>query len=125
MSKKADSKGKKGGKRKPKGQAVRNDDDFISVAAHPRARAHVRRAKGWGGLLGFVLAAYLSLSAGVPADEAGLRAIVGGFGGYLLAWAVSVTVWRQLVLAELHLAADRIRGIGAEQSMPADSGRLD
>lgn len=78
-----------------------------SVAAHPRARAQVRRAKGIGGLAGFVIAGYLSLKAGVPGDQVGLRALGAGIGGYMLAWAAAVTVWRHLVMAELRAAVER------------------
>jgi hypothetical protein len=78
-----------------------------SVAAHPRASYQVRRAKGWGGVAGFGIAAYLSHKAGVPIADLGLRAIVAGMAGYLLAWACAVTVWRQLVLAELRTAMER------------------
>src|ERR1700751_5093697 len=67
-----------------------------SVAAHPRASYQVRRAKGWGGLAGFAVAAYLSYKAGVPTVDLGLRAIIAGIIGYLLAWACAVTVWRHL-----------------------------
>jgi hypothetical protein len=72
-----------------------------SIATHPRAGAQVRRAKGLGGLGGFAIAGLLSLQAGVPTFDVGLRALVAGVTGYMLAWACSVTVWRHLVLAEL------------------------
>ena len=64
----------------------------------------MRRAKGWGGIAGFGIAAYLSYKAGVPTVDLGLRAIVAGIAGYMLAWACAVTVWRHLVLAELRAA---------------------
>ncbi len=67
----------------------------------------MRRAKGWGGIAGFAIAAYLSHKAGVPTVDVGLRAIVAGMVGYMLAWACAVTVWRHLVLAELRAALDR------------------
>jgi hypothetical protein len=78
-----------------------------SVAAHPRASYQVRRAKGWGGIAGFALAGYLSYKTGVPTFDVGLRAIVAGIVGYMLAWACAVTVWRHLVLAELRAAHER------------------
>ena len=67
----------------------------------------MRRAKGWGGLAGFGLAAYLSYKAGVPTVDVGVRAVLAGLAGYMLAWACAVTVWRHLVLAELRAAVDR------------------
>jgi hypothetical protein len=103
MSKKAapdktEKKAKKG-----KGEAASGP----SLAAHPRASYQVRRAKGWGGIAAFAIAAYLSYKAGVPTADIGLRAIVAGIVGYMLAWACAVTIWRHLVLAELRAAHER------------------
>jgi hypothetical protein len=101
---KSDAKGKtKGDKKGKKGKGAA---DGISVAAHPRAAAQVRRAKGFGGVTFFLVTAYLSHKAQVPADQVAVRALVGGIGGYMLAWMCSVTVWRHLVLAELRSAID-------------------
>jgi hypothetical protein len=100
---KSDAKGKtKGDKTGKKGKGA----DGISVAAHPRAAAQVRRAKGFGGVTFFLVTAYLSHKAQVPADQVAVRALIGGIGGYMLAWMCSVTVWRHLVLAELRSAID-------------------
>lgn len=96
------AKDKKGKDKKGKGK---NDaQSGPSVAGHPRARQQVRRAKGWGGLAGFGIAAYLSYKAGVPMADLGLRALAAGVAGYILAWACAVSVWRHLVLAELRAA---------------------
>ena len=97
---KKDKKGKKG-----KGEAGATAGP--SVASHPRASYQVRRAKGWGGLAGFAIAAYLSHKAGVPTFDTGIRAIAAGLAGYMLAWACAVTVWRHLVLAELRAIVER------------------
>jgi hypothetical protein len=99
---KKDKKGKKG----KKGGAAGGP----SVAAHPRASYQVRRAKGWGGIIGFGLAAYFSYKAGVPTADLGLRALIAGIVGYMIAWACAVTVWRQLVLAEVRAALERVDG---------------
>ena len=93
----------KGAKKKAKTGAA-GASEAISVAAHPRAAAAVKRAKGFGGLGGFALAAYVSHKAGVPADQVGLRALAVGIAGYFVAWACAVTVWRHLVLAEFKAA---------------------
>jgi hypothetical protein len=114
MSKKADKgaeqadakKDKKGKKGKGAGDSAAGP----SVAAHPRASYQVRRAKGWGGIAGFALAAYFSYKAGVPTADLGMRALIAGIVGYMLAWACAVTVWRQLVLAELRAALERAEG---------------
>lgn len=98
------AKGKKSAGKKGQPEATSQGP---SVAHHPRAGSHVRRAKGWGGLAGFAIAGYLSLQAGVPTYDIGIRALVAGAAGYLLAWACSITVWKHLVLAELRVAAER------------------
>ena len=107
MSKKADDKADKKDKKGKKGKGGAGASSGPSVAAHPRASYQVRKAKGWGGMAGFGIAAYLSHKAGVPIADLGLRAIIAGMVGYMLAWACAVTVWRQLVLAELRAAVDR------------------
>ena len=107
MSKKAEQapdEEKKKGKKSKSGAAAPLGP---SVSAHPRASYQVRRAKGWGGIAGFAIAAYLSHKAGVPTVDIGLRAIVAGMVGYMLAWACAVTVWRHLLLAELRAAHER------------------
>src|SRR5437868_7608519 len=108
MSTKADKSDEKAKDKKGKGKKGEGDPSSgPSIAAHPRAAYQVRRAKGWAGLTGFVIAAYLSHKAGVPTVDLGLRAIVSGLAGYMLAWACAVTVWCHLVFAELRAAADR------------------
>jgi hypothetical protein len=107
---KADKKDKKG--KKDKGGAGASSGP--SVAAHPRASYQVRKAKGWGGMAGFGIAAYLSYKAGVPTFDLGLRAIIAGMVGYMLAWACAVTVWRQLVLAEMRAAVERAAPANAD-----------
>ena len=109
MAKSDKSAAKKGGKDKgKKGKKGKKGGDSasraISVADHPRAAAAVKRAKGYGGLGGFALAAYISHKAGVPAAQVGERALAVGIAGYLVAWACAVTVWRHLVLAEFKAA---------------------
>src|ERR1700744_6781459 len=103
---KSDAKGKKGDK---KGKKGKGSADGISVAGHPRAAAQVRRAKGFGGVTFFLITAYFSFKAGVPADQVAVRALIAGIGGYLLGWMCAVTVWGPLVLAELRAAIGRGR----------------
>ena len=73
----------------------------VSVAAHPRARASIRRTRARTALVAFGLVLFLSLSSGVPGQEAALRALVAGLVGNLAGWACALAVWRALVLAEL------------------------
>jgi hypothetical protein len=116
-AKAADKKDKKG----KKGKGGANASSGPSVAAHPRASHQVRKAKGWGGMAGFAVAAYLSHKAGVPTVDLGMRAIIAGMVGYMLAWACAVTVWRQLVLAELRAAVEHKAGPNPDM-IPARAG---
>ena len=94
-AKRTKGKDAKGGKPADGGSA-----DGPSVAGHPRAARQVALAKGWGGLIGFVLGGYLSLPTNTLV-EAGVRALVAGSVCYVVAWGVAVFAWRQLVVIEI------------------------
>jgi hypothetical protein len=100
--------------------------DGPSVAAHPRAARAVSRAKGWGGLGGFLLAGYLSLPTGTLA-EAALRALVAGSVCYVAAWGGAVFLWRRLVMIEIKGREQRLAAIaqpaGATGESPAMTER--
>ena len=99
-SKDSKKKGKKGGD-EAEGNAIR-------LAGHPRAQRHIAKAKGWGGLLGFFIVGWLSYGAGVPLPQAALRALAGGAGLYVLAWAAAVAVWREVAVAEVERERRRL-----------------
>ncbi len=101
-------KAKKGKKGKKGKRSVANNAG-TSVATHPRARLAVHRAKGWGGLIGFALAAYAAYGAHLPLAQAGVHALVAGVAGYLLAWACAVAICRHFVQTELKSIAERLR----------------
>lgn len=76
----------------------------LKLSEHPRAGRQIRAAKGWGGLLGFALVALLSWNAGVPPFDVGVRALLGGVAGYVVAWTGAVHAWRHLAVAEIRAA---------------------
>ena len=90
--------------KQPQGSAT-----AISVSGHPRAAYSIRRAKGFGGLLGLLLVAWLSYRSGALPVDVALRALIGGVTGYLTFWLLAVQVWRHLVVAEARAAAKRLR----------------
>jgi hypothetical protein len=104
--------------KKPKGPAV--SGTAISISAHPRAAYSIRRMKGYGGLLGVVLVAWLSWQAGALPVDVALRGLIGGIAGYVAAWTIAVQVWRHLVIAEARAAAERVR---ARSAGAAEAGR--
>jgi uncharacterized membrane protein YccC len=95
--------------KKDKGSSKETEaQDGIRLTRHPRARRHIAMAKGWGGLGAFVVVLYLSRKAGLPLADAVLRGLLGGVLGYVVAWMIAVTVWRQLALAELERLRARL-----------------
>ncbi len=110
-------KDKKGDRPNAKTKTQRNDEavPYSSIATHPRARASVRKAKAWTGLIAFAVAGALSLEASVPVVQAGARAIAAGIAGYLVAWWFAMMVWRQLMIAEKKVAIEEIARRRAER----------
>lgn len=111
MSDEKKSKGKAGDKSKAakgkKGKGKGSAADGLSVATHPRAGVQIRRAKGWGGLAGFVIGGYLSYKAGIALPMVLLRAVAFGIASYMVFWFCALTIWRQMLLAELRAMSDR------------------
>jgi hypothetical protein len=105
-----EKKAKKGSKG---GAAAAVDDGGIRIGAHPRARRSVRKARAWAGMVGFAAVLLLAMHAGVPAFEAVLRALAGGIVLHFAAWAFAITLWRRLIVAELEIARERLRGEAA------------
>ncbi|HWH92959.1 MAG TPA: hypothetical protein VNT03_03785 [Baekduia sp.] len=101
--------------KKPKG-AKSDTGAGIRLSAHPRARRHIAIAKGWGGLIAFLVVLELSRGAGLPWDEAFERSLVGGVVGYLSAWAIAQTIWRHIALAELEQLRRRLVAMADAQA---------
>jgi hypothetical protein len=78
----------------------------ISVSAHPRARASIRRTRARTALAAFAIVLFICLSGSVPPQEAFLRALLAGLVGNLVGWACALAVWRSLIMAELKVATD-------------------
>ena len=97
-------------------------DGAISVASHPRSASAVRRAKGFGGLLGTVLAVMLALRAGLPPLDAMVRGLAGGVIGYLALWAIALAVARQLIVAEIRARYAEVTRAAAVAAAEADAG---
>jgi uncharacterized membrane protein len=83
-------------------------DDYVRLAAHPRAQRAIGRAKAIGGVIGFVIGLWLASRAGLPSWDTGVRALAGGIAGWLIVWVAAVQIWKQLIIAEFR-AAERAR----------------
>ena len=78
----------------------------ISIAAHPRASGSIRRARARTALIAFGLVLLLCLHRGLG-QLAFVRALEAGVAGYLVAWAIGVALWKQIVLAEVKAAHEQ------------------
>jgi hypothetical protein len=107
-----DDKKDKKGKKKGKDEDGAASEGTPSVAAHPRAARAVSRAKGWGGLLGFLLAGYTALPTNTFADAL-LHALIAGVVCYVAVWAGAVFLWRRLVVLEVRSREAQIYGPSA------------
>jgi hypothetical protein len=102
-------------KRKEKGKAEGADGEkpgavpTVSLASHPRAHGAMRRVRARCAIGAFVLVAYLSHRSGVPGPDMLLRGLIGGLVAFFATWACGVTVYRQVVLAELRHAEEAWR----------------
>jgi hypothetical protein len=81
----------------------------LTLASDPRTSGRIALAKGYGALGAFVLVAFLSWSAGAPLYDTGLRALIAGVAGYLVAWSVAITVCRHVLLAQIRAARNAAR----------------
>ena len=95
--------------------------DGICVAGHPRSATAVRRAKGWGGVVGAALCTALALGAHLPLFDALLRGLAGGVGAYIVVWALALAVARQLVVAEVRARYAEIAEASAAAAAAAAS----
>jgi hypothetical protein len=92
---------KKAKKKKTGDDAAGEAPKAVTIAAHPRAKASIRRTRARIALATFGIVLYLSLHAGVGGQEAAMRALVGGLVGNLAGWACALAVWRAIVVQEL------------------------
>lgn len=77
-----------------------------SIAAHPRAKAAIRRARSRTAFVAFALVLLFGHHAGLTWFDATWRALVAGVAANLVAWRCALFVWRQLVIAELRRAEE-------------------
>jgi hypothetical protein len=87
---------------------------LICVADHPVASASIRRAKSLAGLAGFAITLGLGLRHDALLATACLHALAVGVAGYVVAWGASVTVWRQLLRAQVRTAVANARAKAEE-----------
>lgn len=91
--------------------AATTDTDLkpYTIDDHPRARRSIEQTRSWAALLTFAFGSMLSIQAGSTVFDGVLRGLVAGVVMFILTWAVSVMVWREIVRAEILQARERVR----------------
>lgn len=80
-----------------------------TIDDHPKARHSIEQIRSWAALLTFAFGSMLSIQAGSTLFDGIVRGLVAGVIMFVLAWAVSLMVWREIVRAEIHQARKLVR----------------
>ena len=90
-------------KEKDKGKSAKGDKPelVVSIAAHPRAKAGIRRARTRGALIVFALVLALNLVGHQDPFDATWRALLAGIVANVVVWRFAIVIWRHIVLAEV------------------------
>src|SRR3954452_23372946 len=102
-----------------------SDAPRVQLTEHPRARRQIATAKGWGGVIGFVLGFAPSRRAHMSDFEPGLHALAGGIGLYVVAWAGMVAIWREIAVAEVERARRQIAEYNRAAAEAAEAAKAD
>jgi uncharacterized membrane protein YccC len=85
-----------------------HEADEPRISHYPKAQQQINNAKAWGGLVLFLLIGFVSMQQGLPAFTVGVRALVAGMIGYIVAWAIALVVWRQVAINEVESLRKRM-----------------
>jgi hypothetical protein len=89
----------------------------VSIAAHPRAKASIRRTRTRAALIAFALVLALNLAGHQTAFDATWRALIAGIVVNVIAWRCALVVWRHIVISEVRqLEAARAEKIREHQA---------
>ena len=88
----------------------------VSISAHPRAKAGIRRARTRAAFIAFVVVLLLNLAGDQTAFDAVWRALAAGIVVNLIVWRFAIVVWRHIVISEVRqIEEQRIEQARAQQ----------
>ena len=105
-------------KDKGKGKSEKGDKPelVVSIAAHPRAKAGIRRARTRAALIVFALVLALNLVGDQELFDAVWRALLAGIVANVVVWRFAIVIWRHIVISEVRqLEEERVEKIKAQQ----------
>jgi hypothetical protein len=77
-----------------------DEQRLTSLSSHPTAGPAIRRARGLGGIGGFVLAAMIGFQHGIPFATTIERALAVGLCCNTVVWAAAVLLWKRALVAQ-------------------------
>jgi hypothetical protein len=90
-------------KDKDKGKSEKGEKPelVVSIAAHPRAKAGIRRARTRAALIVFALVLALNLVGDQELFDAVWRALLAGIVANVVVWRFAIVIWRHIVISEV------------------------
>ena len=92
---------KKPDKQKGKQAKAAEETVKVTISAHPRAKAGVRRARTRAALIAFIGVLVLNLVGDQTPFDAVWRALLAGIVVNVIVWRCAIVVWRHILLSEL------------------------
>ena len=99
---------------KEKDKKGKNAEETVKVtlSAHPRAKAGIRRARTRAALIAFILVLVLNLVGDQTPFDAVWRALLAGIVVNVIVWRCAIVIWRHILQVEL----DRLRETREERA---------
>ncbi|MDA0161940.1 hypothetical protein OM076_16820 [Solirubrobacter ginsenosidimutans] len=90
-------------KDKGKGKSEKGEKPelVVSIAAHPRAKAGIRRARTRAALIVFALVLALNIVGDQDLFDAVWRALLAGIVANVVVWRFAIVIWRHIVISEV------------------------
>src|SRR5215218_9718370 len=94
-------------KEKKKGKKGDDASLTVSISAHPRAKAGIRRARTRAAFGAFMLVLALNVIGDQELFDALWRALLAGIVVNVIVWRCAILVWRHIIVAELRAEEER------------------
>ena len=88
-------------KEKDKSEKGEKPELVVSIAAHPRAKAGIRRARTRAALIVFALVLALNIVGDQTYFDAVWRALLAGIVANVVVWRFAIVIWRHIVISEV------------------------
>jgi hypothetical protein len=95
--------------KKPKKKKDKGDDATltVSIAAHPRAKAGIRRARTRAAFGAFMLVLALNVIGHQDLFDALWRALLAGIIVNVIVWRCAIVVWKHVIVSEVRQEEER------------------